>query len=106
MNENSTSIRYSDVGKAVGTIKEECLPKMRNIFDNFNSTMQRLGGQDVYVGDASETFQARYNKLSQRFVEFENLMLRFVHEFEMASQSTSQTEQKLSQEAQNLNSGN
>ena len=69
------------MGNDVGILKDECLSKMRNIFHNFNESMQRLGRQDVYVGDTSESFQARFNKLKTRFQYFENLVNKFAEEF-------------------------
>ena len=103
---NNTSIRYEEVKNSISVIKEECLTKMNNIFENFNSSMKRVGAQDVFVGDASESLQARYNKLSAKFKDFQDLVIRFANEFQMASESTARTEQKLSQDAQSLNGGN
>ena len=101
-NNEGTILSYGDVKTAVETIRDDCLVKMRNIFDNFNSSMNILGGSDAYVGDASETFQSRYNKLKVKFQEFENLINEFADKFAFASASTAQTEKELANESQNL----
>ncbi len=99
----STSINYSEVQSAVARIKDENLSKMKNIFEDFNSTMQRLGGQDVFVGDASESFQGKYNRLKTKFSEFEKLLLKFASQFESASAQTAQTEREITQAADSIN---
>ena len=99
---NSTSIKYSEVREGVAVIKEECLPKMKNIFSEFENTMNRVGGQDVFVGEASESLQSRFTKLQSKFSEFERLVLQFAAEYEKASASTESTESKLAEEAGNL----
>ena len=106
MDEKATKLSYGEVKKSVDTINNECLQKMRSIFDNFNTKMNVLGGQDVFVGDASESFQARYNRLKTKFTVFEGLVKEFAREFEFAASSTQQAEKEMANEAQNLNDGN
>ena len=103
---DNTSIRYAEVAEAISVIRDECLPKMRNIFDDFNNSLQTVGNPNIFVGDANETLQNKAKRLSAKFSDFERLVKEFAEKFETASQSTSQTEQKLSQDAENINSIN
>lgn len=103
---NQTSIEYASVRETIDEIRNQYLPKMKGIFEEFNSSMHTLGGEDVFVGDASQTFQSEYNQLKARFNEFEDMISRFATQFENAATSTEQTERSIAQEAQNLNGGN
>lgn len=104
MDNNNVSIKYSEVKNEISFLKDDCLSQMKNIFSEFENTMNRVGGGNAFVGEGNETLQARYKKLSSRFSEFENLILRFADQYEKALASTQQTEQQLSQDAGNLNS--
>ena len=100
---NSTSIVYAEVKEGISVVRDDCLPKIKNIFSEFESVMKRVGGADAFVGDANESLQQRANKFSSRFNDFEKLVLQFSTEFEKALESTQRTEQKLAEEAGNLN---
>ena len=103
---DNTSIKYSEVKSAVNVLKNDTLSVMRNIFTDFGNSIKTVGAEDVFVGDASESLKTRFNSLSTKFQLFEDLVIRFANEFEMASEATSQTEQRLSQDADTLSNGN
>lgn len=106
MDNNNTSIKYSEVKNGINVLKNETLPKMRNIFSDFGESIRRAGAEDVFAGDASESLKTRFNDLSNKFTLFEDLVIKFANEFETAAAATSQTEQKLSQDAGTLSNGN
>lgn len=106
MDNNNTSIKYAEVKNGINVLKNETLPKMRNIFSDFGSSIKRVGAEDVFAGDASESLKTRFNELSNKFKLFEDLVMKFANEFETASEATAQTEQKLSQDAGTLSNGN
>ena len=106
MDNNNTSIKYSEVKSGVNVLKNDTLPKMRNIFSDFGNSIKRVGAEDIFAGDASESLKTRFNNLSNRFKLFEDLVIKFANEFEVAAEATQQTEQKLSQDAGTLSDGN
>lgn len=106
MDSNNTSIKYSEVKNGINVLKNETLPKMKNIFNDFGESIRRVGAEDIFAGDASESLKTRFNNLSSKFKLFEDLVIKFANQFEVAAEATAQTEQKLSQDAGNLSNGN
>ena len=101
MEGQSTAITYAQVQNGARTI-QGCSKTMQNIFDSFNSSMQRVGASDVFAGDASETLGARYNKLKSKFDSYIALVEQFSGMLLGAADMTAQTEKKLSSAAENL----
>ena len=101
---NSTRIAYGEVKSAVSQLRDECLPRMRNIFDSFDKSVKGLKDDGVFVGEAADSYDAKSEKLRSRFKDFENLVLRFASEFEMAAESTKETEKRAAASAEQLNS--
>ena len=101
MDGNSTSITYEKVRSDANTIKE-CASTMKNIFEEFDSSMTKVGADDVYAGDASETLRQRFTSLKGRFDSFVGLVNDFANMILGASEATAATEQALASEAENL----
>jgi uncharacterized protein YukE len=101
MDTNNTSITYAQVESGARTI-QECSKTMMNIFDSFNTSMTKVGADDVFAGDASETLGARYKTLKGKFDNYVKLVDEFAAMLLGASAQTQQTEQKLASEAEHL----
>lgn len=101
MNGQSTSITYAQVESGARTI-QDCSKTMLNIFESFNSSMKRVGADDVFAGDASETLGTRYNTLKGKFDNYVKLVEEFSTMLLGASEQTKQTEQKLTSQAEQL----
>lgn len=102
MNDNgSTSISYQETRTDAGVVKD-CAVQMENIFNNFESTMKRIGGTDVFVGDANESLQGRFGRLKTRFSEYVRTVDEFHALIMSASESEESTERQLSQDAESL----
>ena len=101
MPENSTSITYEKVRSDANTIKE-CSSTMNNIFEDFGSSMNRVGAGDVFAGDASESLGSRFNSLKSKFDTYVRLVNDFADSILSASEQTAATEQALASEADNL----
>ncbi len=101
MPENSTSITYEKVRTDANTIKE-CSTTMSNIFEEFGSSMNRVGAGDVFAGDASESLGARFTSLKGKFDTYVRLVNDFANTILTASDQTAATEQALANEADNL----
>ena len=101
MNEQSTNIAYAQVESGARTI-QECSKTMLNIFDSFNASMNKVGADDVFAGDASETLGSRYSKLKTKFDNYVKLVDEFAAMLLGASEQTKQTEQKLASQAEQL----
>lgn len=111
MNENSTYLTYEQVKSACAEIVS-CKDAMQAIFDDFKASMTVVGGEEVFVGDASTTLQTQFNTLSQRFVSYTNLIQEFSDLITRASEETHDTDVRMENTAQELstvptaNSGN
>ena len=66
MDGQSTNITYERVRSGANTISE-CAKSMQNIFSDFGASMKRVGAEDVFVGDASESLGNRFNSLKTTF---------------------------------------
>lgn len=101
MNENSTTITYDRVRNGAHTI-QDCATTMNNIFEDFGASMNRVGAEDVFVGDASESLGARFNSLKTKFDDYVALVNEFANMILGAADATQHTEQKLASEAEEL----
>ena len=101
MNENSTNITYDRVRSDANTI-QECAKTMQNIFESFGGSMKRVGAEDVFVGDASESLGARFNSLKTKFDSYVQLVNEFSSMILGAAASTEQTEKALAANADEL----
>ncbi len=97
----STSITYQETRSDAQTVKE-CANQMQSIFNEFESTMRRVGGSDVFVGDANESLQGRFARLKQRFTNYVKLVEDFNAMILGAAQAEEDTERALSQTAESL----
>lgn len=101
MNGESTNITFAQVQSGAKTI-QDCAKTMQNIFDSFNSSMKRVGADDVFAGDASETLGNRYNQLKTKFDNYVKLVEEFSAMLTGAAEATAQTDKKLASDAERL----
>lgn len=101
MNENSTAITYEKVRSDASTIMD-CASQMQNIFESFGSSMRRVGAEDVFVGDASESLGSRFNSLKTKFDSYVQLVNEFATMIQGAAMATEQTEKALANSADQL----
>ena len=99
--DRSTTITYGKVEQDASTIKE-CAKVMRNIFDDFNSTMNQVGAEDVFLGNASEALKTSFNSLKGRFDSYTATIEKFSNMILSASSATEQTEKSLAAAAEDL----
>ena len=101
MNEASTNITYDKVRSGANVIKD-CSVVMSNIFEDFGASIKRVGAEDVFVGDASETLGARFAKLKTSFDDYVKLVDTFSTMILGAAASTEETDKKIASAAGNL----
>ena len=75
---------------------------MNNIFNDFGTSMNKVGAEDVFVGDASESLGSRFSSLKTKFDDYVNLVNEFANMILGAADATQHTEQKLAAEADKL----
>ena len=97
----STQITYERVRSDANTVRE-CANTMQNIFDAFEGTMRKVGSSDVFVGDASESLEARFAKLKTRFNDYVKLVDQFSTMILSAASATEQTEKTLANDTNSL----
>lgn len=103
MENMGTAITYDKVIADAKQLKE-LSTDMSNIFDDFGSSMNKVGAEDVYAGSASETLGERFNKLKGKFDSYVRLVNEFASMLESASEQTAATERELNKEAEELQS--
>ena len=101
MDGQSTNITYERVRSGANTISE-CAKSMQNIFSDFGASMKRVGAEDVFVGDASESLGNRFNSLKTKFDDYVRLVDEFAAMLTGASEATARTEKALAAEADSL----
>ena len=99
--DGNTTITYEKVRSDANTIKE-CSSTMKNIFDDFGTSMNKVGAEDVFAGDASESLGQRFNSLKGKFDNYVRLVNDFANMILGASEATAATEQALAAEADKL----
>ena len=100
-NGQTTYLSYPEAKAHVEEI-ESCKEAMRGIFNDFGDQMKIAGGEDVFYGDASESFQSRYNSLKQRFDSYCDLVQQFANNVNGASEQTAYTERELAARSEEL----
>ena len=81
--------------------------KMQNVLDDFESSMKRVGADDVFAGGASETFGEQFNRLKAKFEKFTTAAEDFAANYDQASEKTQETDSNLQKEAEeSLNDSN
>ena len=101
MNNNSTLISYEAVRGEAQKIKSSAAT-MKNILDDFNSTMNQVIAPDVFEGNASQSFQESYQRLRSKFDAYTQTVEHFANTILGAASATEQTEKSLANEASNL----
>ena len=99
--ENSTYLSYPEVKAHVDEIVDS-KNTMMGIFNDFEASMTRLGGEDAFVGDASESLKERFNSLKQRFDDYCNLVQQFADNITGAAEETAYTERQMAAQAEAL----
>ena len=74
--EQSTKITYEKVKQDASLIKENA-NKMRRILEDFNKTMNEVGGEDVFEGQASDALTSNFSTLKNKFDAYTNAVERF-----------------------------
>ena len=97
----STQIAYEKVRSDVDTIKQ-CANTMKNIFNDFNGSMEKVGSSDSFAGKASDALRAKYSSLKSKFEDYVNLVNYFGDIVLSAAAATEATEKKIEEEAGNL----
>ena len=99
--ETTTSITFERVRSDANTIKD-CASIMSNIFDEFESSMNRVGAEDVFYGDASTSLGNRFKSLKGKFDTYIKLVNDFANTILAASESTAATDQAIAGHADDL----
>ena len=97
----STSIQYESVKAAVDEILGRST-SMAGLFDAFRASMGRIYQEDVFEGEASESFNAKFNNLKKRFDAYVELVKEFADVIEGAREQTQATEQNIQRAAEDL----
>ena len=97
----STEISYNDVRNDASLIKEKA-NQMSGMFTEFEGSMKKVGSKDVFVGDASESLDAKFSKLKTKFDDYVQLVNDFSDMITTASEMTEKTEKELSSDTGEL----
>ena len=101
MEGNSTSIEYEAVKAAVDEIRTRS-QSMASLFDEFRSSMGRIYQDDVFEGEASESFNAKFSNLKKKFDAYVQTVEEFAGIIEGAREETQATEQSIQRAAEDL----
>jgi uncharacterized protein YukE len=101
MKGESTSIEYEAVKAAVDEIKQTS-QSMARFFEEFRASMGRVYQEDVFEGQASESFKAKFNNLKKRFDAYVQTVDDFANVIEGAREATQATEQSIQHAAEDL----
>ena len=99
--EQYTKITYEKVKQDAQNIRENA-NIMKRIFEDFTKTMNEVGGQDVFEGQASESLSSSFATLKGKFDAYTQAVERFSNMISSAATSTEQTEKSIAQDASNL----
>ena len=97
----STVITYEKVRQDADTVRE-CSRVMQNIFNDFGASMNRLGADDVFAGNASQSLGARFASLKTKFDSYVATIERFSNLISNAASQTEQTENAINRATDNL----
>ena len=98
---DSTSIQYEAVKAAVDEIQNRS-ESMASLFDEFRASMGRIYQDDVFEGEASESFNDKFNSLKQKFDIYVQTVKEFADIIERARTETQATERNIQQAAEEL----
>ena len=99
ISKDATSIGYSGVSAKVDIINN-CALAIGDIFDEFGLSIARVGADDVFVGDASDTLRTRFNSLKTTFDDYVKLIETFSTSITGASSDTKETDKRTEREAE------
>ena len=99
--EQFTKITYERVRQDAQNIKENA-NTMKRIFEDFNKTMNEVGGEDVFEGQASESLSSSFATLKGRFDAYTQAVERFSNMISSAATATEETEKSITQDTSNL----
>ena len=98
---DSTSIQYEAVKNAADEIMNRS-SSMDNLFGQFRKTMGEIYQDDVFAGNASESFQEKFNQLQTKFDAYVRTVEEFSQIIEKARTETQDTENAIQREAEDL----
>ena len=99
-----TKIDHNQVREQTKVIRD-VKAKMQNVLDDFEASMRRVGADDVFAGDASETLGEQFARLKAKFEKFTTATEDFATNYDTASDKTQATDQAIKGKAeQTLNS--
>ncbi len=98
---DSTSIQYEAVKNAADEIMNRS-SSMDNLFGQFRKTMGEIYQDDVFSGNASESFQEKFNQLQTKFDAYVRTVEEFSQIIEKARTETQDTENAIQREAEDL----
>ena len=99
--EQYTKITYGKVVQDAQNIKENAA-KMKNILEDFTKTMNEVGGEDVFEGQARDTLSTSFSTIKNKFDAYTSAVERFSNMISSAAESTEQTEKSISTDAEKL----
>lgn len=98
---DNTSISYEEVRADAVEIRN-CANAMRNIFDDFVTTMNAVVADDVFAGSASESLQAKFLQLKSRLDSYSKTVEQFSSMILNAAAATEDTERAIQQAAEDI----
>jgi len=98
---NNTTITYEKVRQDANVIRN-CATVMRNIFEDFGTSMNAVGADDVFAGNASESLGSRFASLKTKFDSYVQTVETFASMITSAASATEATEQAIKSETDSL----
>lgn len=95
MSYKTTDLRYEGVKSSIDTMRND-EQVIRQILDEFNSTMTQTTNEDVFAGMASTALKDEFNSFKKTFDDFTNELHNFQNFYQSAAAQTQQTDQNLS----------
>ena len=92
-------ITYEQTLANAATIKD-CAVKMSNIFEDFSILINQVTAQGSFVGTAADALRGKFNSLRGRFDQYTQKVKEFAEMIENAANATKETEQRLTQVAE------
>ncbi len=99
---NNTTITYERVEADVASIRNYS-SNMKNIFDDFNATMNNIFSSGMFEGQASQQFRSEYDQLKSKFDSYTSLVEQFANSISSANQDVKATEQSILRDTESLN---
>ena len=98
-NIDHTKIDHGQVREQTAIIRD-VRARMQNVLDDFEASMQRVGADDVFAGDASETLGEQFARLKAKFEKFTTATEDFAQNFDQANEKTEATDQAIRNQAE------